>query len=1014
MEMSGSPDPNLPPAGPRPDDVDRQFEEAWQHALLGGPRPMIDEFLTRAADTDRPALRAVLEPINTDYQRRLARLCSIEAVGVLDYDTDAGAGGGTIGYQELPAVDANATIAPTGETSPEQTIGFDPAATIDPSPDAGDRNTSLTDADKLLKRRPGPESIVIPGYEVLGVLGRGGMGVVYKARHLRLKRTVALKMVLAGAHAGPQDLARFFIEAEAIAQLQHPNIVQVYEIGDHDGLPFFALEYLDGGSLGGKLDGKPQRPRDAARLAETLARAMAYAHLHGIVHRDLKPGNILLTGDGQPKITDFGLAKRLEGDSSQTKSGTLMGTPNYMAPEQARGDTKGAGPLADVYSLGVILYEMLTGRTPFVGTSIMDTLRLVQNQEAVAPRRLQPTVPADLDTITLKCLQKDPAKRYASADALADDLRRFLGDQPIMARPVGAVERTWRWCRRNPKVAGLSAAVLLLLVTVAITSTVMAVRISAEHAAAVTARDEAVAARELADQNAGAEKTARELADQQAALALKTIQSLITQVVQVQLGDEPRTQRLKIGLLQTALKGLEQASQRAEGLTGTSIQATMASAYTNMGLVFKQLGETEEAFRCFARGHEIIQARAAAQPNRDAAQGNLATTFVLLGDMSQELRRDMAAALGYYRQALAIREELHRHPHGGEGRLDPLAVKVALAEAHSRVGVTLLRLGDPAGALEPLQRSLAFRRELADAFRWNLAEAAPGDEKIRTALEKTDEILQQELGRAYNALGEVGSLSRDPVAARTYYAKCLRIREALLQAHPDSRAAKREYAATSGNFGDICVRSGDPEAARPPYERSLALFRALADADPQNADARRDLATALYRVATVCQMVNDASGAAERFGECLRIREDLASKDTKNNRRQAELMRALPHVGQHARAATIAETLRSGKPDAELLLDIACGYALCADAVVKGRGPEEPSPDEQARRDRYLAAAVKALKDTVAQGYTDAVTLETEPDLRALRSDPTFQGLLSEVRKAAEARQGKARELSAK
>src|SRR5438876_1163796 len=213
--------------------------------------------------------------------------------------------------------------------------------------------------------------------------GSGGMGVVYKAKHVKLKRTVALKMVLAGGHASDNDLARFYIEAEAVAQLQHPNIVQVFEISEQNGLPFFALEYVDGGSLNKKLDGKPQRPRDAARMVQTLAEAMGYAHLHSIIHRDLKPANILLTSDGQPKITDFGLAKRLEEDSGQTKSGTLMGTPNYMAPEQARGDVKDVGPLADVYALGVILYQMLTGRTPFAGTSILDTIQQVRNLQPV-------------------------------------------------------------------------------------------------------------------------------------------------------------------------------------------------------------------------------------------------------------------------------------------------------------------------------------------------------------------------------------------------------------------------------------------------------------------------------------------------------------------------------------------------------------------------------------------------------------------------------------------------------
>ncbi len=325
----------------------------------------------------------------------------------------------------------------------------------------------------------GPMPAPVPcvaGYQILSVLGRGGMGVVYKARQEKLNRLVALKMVLAGAHASPQQLNRFFIEAEAVARLQHPNIVQIYEVGEYDGLPFFSLEYVDGGTLGQKIDGKPRPPREAAGTIELLARAMAVAHGRGIMHRDLKPANVLLGTDGQPKITDFGLAKRIEDDSSQTKSGTLMGTPSYMSPEQARGETRDIGPQSDLYSLGAMLYEMLTGRPPFVGPTVLDTLFQVRNQEPVPARRLQPKCPRDLDTICMKCLQKEPHQRYPSCEALASDLHRFLAHEPIRARPVGLLERTWRWCRRNPRVAGLSMAASVLLLAVIASVAVMLVR----------------------------------------------------------------------------------------------------------------------------------------------------------------------------------------------------------------------------------------------------------------------------------------------------------------------------------------------------------------------------------------------------------------------------------------------------------------------------------------------------------------------------------------------------------
>jgi hypothetical protein len=328
-----------------------------------------------------------------------------------------------------------------------------------------------------------------PGYEILEELGRGGMGVVYKARQKGLGRLVALKMVLVGGHAGPEELARFRAEAEAIARLQHPNIVQIYEVGEQDGLPFFSLEFCPGGSLEKELAGTPLQPREAAALAERLARAVATAHEQRIVHRDLKPANVLLADDGAPKITDFGLAKRLD-TAGQTATGVAMGTPSYMAPEQAEGK-KTVGPAADVYALGAMLYEFLTGRPPFRAATNFDTLLQVVGEEPVPVRQLQPKVPKDLETICQKCLQKEPARRYARAAALAEDLRRFRAGEPIAARPVGALGRGSRWCRRNPGVAGLAAALAVALTTGIVASTLFAVHAGHEAQAARTAREEA-------------------------------------------------------------------------------------------------------------------------------------------------------------------------------------------------------------------------------------------------------------------------------------------------------------------------------------------------------------------------------------------------------------------------------------------------------------------------------------------------------------------------------------------
>jgi WD40 repeat protein len=304
---------------------------------------------------------------------------------------------------------------------------------------------------------------VLPGYEILERIGRGGMGVVFKAWQTELRRLVALKMLRDGALAGRKDLDRFHTEAEAIARLQHPHIVQIFEIGGKETSSYFAMELVDGVSLDKKLAGEPQPVREAAALIETLARAMHYAHERGVIHRDLKPGNVLVTVDGHPKITDFGLAKLAAGGQEQTQTGSILGTPNYMAPEQASGENRSISRATDVYALGAILYELLTGRPPFKGASSVETIRQVLANEPVAPSRLRPGLARDVETICLKCLAKDPARRYPRAGALAEDLHHFLQGEPILARPAGRPERAVRWAKRNPVVAGLALALLVVL-----------------------------------------------------------------------------------------------------------------------------------------------------------------------------------------------------------------------------------------------------------------------------------------------------------------------------------------------------------------------------------------------------------------------------------------------------------------------------------------------------------------------------------------------------------------------
>jgi serine/threonine protein kinase len=420
-----------------------RFEAAWK----AGPRPQIEVYLREVVEPALSVLFVELVQLDLAY-RRLAGETPVAADYLPRFP----------GHARL--IEALFQVSAEPVSLPEQPITDEVRATGEfvsgPWVDPAALSPALPYGPGRLPLAPtgfasGPASVgeapAVPGYEVLGELGRGGMGVVYKARQVKLNRVVALKMILAGAHAGEAELTRFHAEARAIARLQHPHIVQIYDIGEHQGLPYFCLEFMGGGSLRSMLQGGRQPAEAAAELVESLARAMHYAHGQGVVHRDLKPANVLLAADGIVKITDFGLAKRLD-EPGLTASDVVMGTPSYMAPEQASGRSKEVGPPADVYALGAILYECLTGRPPFRAATVMDTIRQVLTEEPVPPRLLCNDLSPDLDTICLKCLAKEPAERYASAEELAEDLRRFRGGEPLSASPIGEKEWVTRWSRR--------------------------------------------------------------------------------------------------------------------------------------------------------------------------------------------------------------------------------------------------------------------------------------------------------------------------------------------------------------------------------------------------------------------------------------------------------------------------------------------------------------------------------------------------------------------------------------
>jgi serine/threonine protein kinase len=398
------------------------FETAWQ----AGKRPEVEQYLNQIGKEARPFLLRELLLLDLAYRRRA-------------------------GEQPVPAdyqgrFPDEATLVAEVFRQTAEISGNQDQLTVTPAPEPAEENLTQPPADAAPGSPPAPLP-QLPGYKLLEVLGRGGMGVVYKAWQIRAQRFVAVKMIRDGALAGPEHRARFLTEIKAAARFEHPNVVRIYEVGEHHGLPFLVMEFAEGGSFDKRLAGQPLTPRQAAEFVRTLAEAVQYTHDKQVVHRDLKPANVILTADGRPLITDFGLAKRLDSDTQLSGSKAVLGTPAYMAPEQARGDTRAVGPVVDVYALGAILYECLTGKPPFQGATSHEVLHKVMHEQPAPPTQLRPVISADLEAVCLHCLEKEPALRYQSAQALTDDLQRWLRSEPVSVSPVNELELHARWAR---------------------------------------------------------------------------------------------------------------------------------------------------------------------------------------------------------------------------------------------------------------------------------------------------------------------------------------------------------------------------------------------------------------------------------------------------------------------------------------------------------------------------------------------------------------------------------------
>lgn len=563
----------------------------------------------------------------------------------------------------------------------------------------------------------------VGGYEIVRELGRGGMGVVYLARQPHLQRLVAIKVILGGAHADAQQRRRFLAEAQAVAKLQHPGIVQIYEIDEHEGNPFLALEYVAGGSLADRLTGKPVMQRRAAELVGTLAGAVHHAHQHGIIHRDLKPANVLLQNadfrvqneeparqgasgksaicnlpSAIPKITDFGLAKDLEGKAGPTRFGVVVGTPSYMAPEQAAGKDQGIGPGLDVYALGAILYELLTGRPPFQGDSEIAVLEQVMYQDPISVRRLQPSVARDLETICLHCLHKEPRKRYVSAAALADDLRRFLADEPIQARPVGLWKRGVKWARRRPAIAGLIAAVVLITAA-GLVGVTWAWRI-AENSLV----KEGLALQAESDERKRAEKNARR--------AQEAVDNLTN--VGRDLAGQPGMRTTARELLEKSLAFYQESL--AQNSSDPTIRRETAQAYMRLDQIYTSLRQVDEAEKALLEAISLYQGLVDDFPENSQYLLEKGVAQLTLGDRLRAARKN-AAAVQTFRESIRVFRSLLREQADNVGRkatlvnaLVNLATMIDLREERGDVLQEAMKLADEVALAVPSSRQYQLEK----------------------------------------------------------------------------------------------------------------------------------------------------------------------------------------------------------------------------------------------------------------------------------------------------------------
>jgi serine/threonine-protein kinase len=765
------------------------------------------------------------------------------------------------------------------------------------------------------------------------------MGVVYKVRQVRLNRFAALKMILGGELAGPEDAARFLGEAEAVARLHHPNIVQIFACGDHDGHSYFEMEYVAGGSLAERLDGTPWEARDAARLVETLARALHEVHRLGVVHRDLKPANVLMAADGTPKVADFGLAKSLDVESGLTRTDHVLGSPSYMGPEQAEGKAGVIGPAADVYSLGAVLYELLTGRPPFRAATALETLEQVKSAEPVAPRRLRSKLPRDLETICLKCLRKEPARRYDSAAELAEDLRRFGAGESIRARPVAAVERAWRWCRRKPALAALATALAAALVTGFLGVATQWWRAEGHlgevrHQRALLEADfrREVAIRRALEEANAREQEARRRAQARYQLGMQAVDGYSALALEDELQKDSRLEGLRKRMLGSALKFYTELQESLEADTTPQALYDLSESYSRVGDVQEGLGSMHEALAAHRRALAIREALAAAQPANLQLRSALARAHFRIGIVLRPMGR-LRDAIRSLERSLAIDEGLVRD--------NPTEVlfQEDLAWALHNLGVLQVQTGRPDEAVRSQERVLAIREAMT--------RVGPASPRLRSDLA----WCQVDLGVALNAAG-----FPDEALRRTHRAAA--DLEELVRAFPSEFFHQYRFAQCLVVLGIFQHRAGALEAGRS-IERSLAIREELARDFPNYYPIQNGLAISALSLSTV-------RAAAGLPGEAL-----------------ANIQRAEQIVGRF--------------PDIESYTLVCMARAYAQYSTAARRGERHLPPADQAECKTYADRAMATLRRAVAAGYAEVASLRRDIDLDPLRPRRDFQELVMDL-----------------